>query len=110
MIWDVNHPEEDYPPEIEGQTSIEDDGLVVGTGKQSLRCPLTQTIYVDPVGNPSCPHIFSRQSIISLARQNRSNYVRCPIPGCNRNINVDALRTNEVLARRVENLQAEKIF
>jgi hypothetical protein len=47
--------------------------------KLSTRCPITKKTFVDPVMNPSCKHVYSRQGIMELMNdQGRAEVCLCP--------------------------------
>lgn len=82
--------------------------VVVEASKRSLKCPLTQTYFVEPVTNPSCGHTFSKEAILQLARSSTS--VPCPIAGCSRAVQVARLRPEEGIARAISRMGRVRIF
>ena len=59
-----------------------DDDLMIGGEKISLRCPITQTLYSQPVSCTSCKHSYSKDAILQMLRAHNGSVV-CPIPGKN---------------------------
>ncbi|RUP28570.1 hypothetical protein BC936DRAFT_138712 [Jimgerdemannia flammicorona] len=45
-VWEVHHPDQEMPPLNPRPV---DDDLVIGTQRVSLKCPITQTLLVNPV-------------------------------------------------------------
>ncbi|GAA5814750.1 hypothetical protein MFLAVUS_008252 [Mucor flavus] len=95
-IWNIHHPDEIMPSLDEN----EDDDIVMGSTKISLRCPLTTAWLEDPVTSNICKHTFSRAAIINLLRQSGGS-VPCPIPGCNKQIVNLCLIADDTMVERV---------
>ncbi|KAI7871665.1 zinc-finger of the MIZ type in Nse subunit-domain-containing protein [Spinellus fusiger] len=74
-VWNVHHPDEVMPITQEG----EDDDMIVGSTKLSLRCPLTTTWFEEPVTSHTCKHTFSKKAIVNMIVNSRGQ-VQCPIP------------------------------
>lgn len=104
-LWEVNHDDEELPPLSGGS---EDDDLMVAASRQTLICPLTQTIYSRPVTNPTCGHTYSRDAIVTMARSGGS--IPCPLHGCNAHVIVSRLHANEAIERRIARKKQIRIF
>ncbi|RCI04789.1 hypothetical protein CU098_002546, partial [Rhizopus stolonifer] len=102
-IWNINHPDEMMPSLTDVQ---EDDDIVMGPSKISLKCPLTTTWFEEPVTNAGCKHTFSKSAILSLLQ--KSNVIRCPIPGCNSYIQKNTLSPDEMMVDRVKRAKARE--
>ncbi|KAI8075656.1 zinc-finger of the MIZ type in Nse subunit-domain-containing protein [Thamnidium elegans] len=100
-IWNIHHPDEIMPSLDEN----EDDDIVMGSTKISLRCPLTTAWLQDPVTSNLCKHTFSRAAITDLLRQSGGS-VPCPIPGCNKRIIPLCLIADDIMAERVRRARA----
>jgi SUMO ligase MMS21 Smc5/6 complex component len=48
-------------------------------GAQSLKCPITTMLYVEPLRNKVCGHVYSKAGIVQLLRSGRA---KCPVAGC----------------------------
>jgi hypothetical protein len=57
-----------------------DDDLEVMAGEsiQNLKCPLSLTLFVDPVKNKVCGHVYSKNAIIQHLKRSKV----CPLSGC----------------------------
>lgn len=94
------------------EAALEDDDsnadVIVEASKRSLKCPLTQTYFVEPVTNPSCGHTFSKAAILQLARSSTS--VPCPVAGCSRNVQIARLQPEDGIARAITRMGRVRIF
>ncbi|KAG2198708.1 hypothetical protein INT47_005393 [Mucor saturninus] len=100
-IWNINHPDELMPSLVEN----DDDDIVMGSTKISLKCPLTTTWLEDPVTSTVCKHSFSKAAILDLMRQSGGSVV-CPVSGCNKGIVPTYLINDEIMAERVTRVKA----
>lgn len=116
-LWQVNHPDDNCPPISNNDSDDNDDDEVLSEGEQdiivssiksNLTCPLTQTLFKDPVTNPTCGHSYSRDAILALSRSGTS--VPCPLNGCNRSVIISRLEPNKVLERRIKQRNQPRIF
>ncbi|KYQ91755.1 hypothetical protein DLAC_07543 [Tieghemostelium lacteum] len=73
-IKDVNH---------QGDND-EDDDLSLASQSVNIKCPISQQIFVEPVKNRECGHLYSKASIESYLKN--KNQVACPVAGCNKKI------------------------
>eukprot|EP01104_Vermistella_antarctica_P021254 TRINITY_DN9479_c0_g1_i1.p1 TRINITY_DN9479_c0_g1~~TRINITY_DN9479_c0_g1_i1.p1 ORF type:complete len:271 (-),score=68.77 TRINITY_DN9479_c0_g1_i1:83-895(-) len=85
-VWTVHHSGEPLPEE-------EDDDIAMAVQERSLKCPLTNATFVDPVKSKVCGHTFSKHAIEATIRASRGS--SCPIAGCNRPIHLRDLVTDE---------------
>ena len=99
----------------DGGGDDDDDGLVVAQRSADVICPLSRTLFVDPVTSPACGHTFSRAAVLELVKQHRSGGLRnnksnprCPIPGCSQRLDPDKLVTNEDVAFDVKEHQRKE--
>eukprot|EP01129_Flabellula_baltica_P003674 TRINITY_DN13429_c0_g1_i1.p1 TRINITY_DN13429_c0_g1~~TRINITY_DN13429_c0_g1_i1.p1 ORF type:complete len:243 (+),score=62.98 TRINITY_DN13429_c0_g1_i1:28-729(+) len=89
-VWSVNHPDEPLPEDAD-----EDIVMLTQTKIDAAICPLTKAPFVDAQKNSKCPHVFSKQAILSYLRTNR----RCPVAGCNATLSPSDL-TDDIVATR----------
>jgi len=80
----------------------EEDIMVVNSGgSNTLKCPLTATLFEDPVKNKLCSHIYSKTAILEYIQ---SGQRACPVPACsNSHLSKDQLeedRATSLLVRR----------
>lgn len=80
----------------------------MSAARQSLVCPLTQTLFQDPVCNVVCGHSYSREAIITLARG--ASQIPCPLNGCLHQVAIRTLVPNEALKRRIVRRLEPRIF
>ncbi|KAJ5796287.1 uncharacterized protein N7518_004827 [Penicillium psychrosexuale] len=94
-----------------------DDDIAIERERISLKCPLTLTLYQDPVKSTKCPHSFEREAIMDMISrsqttiappasrrgQHRVRVVKCPV--CSTPLTADDLRPDPVLLRRVRRAQ-----
>ncbi|KAF8326967.1 zinc-finger of the MIZ type in Nse subunit-domain-containing protein [Cantharellus anzutake] len=103
-IWNARHPEEPMDPIInsipreEGDEEDEDDFEVGGT-TQDLKCPLSLTLFEDPVTAKKCKHSFSKKSINEYLHGRPKE---CPATGCHEIISPHDLEVNRGLEFRVK--------
>ena len=122
MNWECGpgHGNKNKYPEIEndnvpGNRLLNDnnndnynDNVVMQT-RESLMCPLSKGLLVDPVKSSTCNHSFSKLSILALMAQTRTETISCPVPGCRAIISKGALRDDERLKRKLKRI-GERIF
>ncbi|KAJ5129570.1 uncharacterized protein N7515_005609 [Penicillium bovifimosum] len=98
-------------------TAESDDDIAIERERISLKCPLTLSLYVDPVRSTKCPHSFEREAIMDMINrsrttiappaarqgQHRIRMVKCPV--CSSPLTADDLRPDPVLLRRVRRAQ-----
>lgn len=91
---------------------IDDDDssdILIKTSKSSLKCPLTQALFVEPVKkyflsltfSPSCGHTYSK----SAAQQffaNRSS--PCPVSGCKMTVSFKSLIPDLEMERKLRKI------
>ncbi|CEP09185.1 hypothetical protein [Parasitella parasitica] len=97
QIWSVNHPEETMPSLV---SSNDDDDIVMGPTKISLKCPITRVWLEEPATSIKCKHTYSKKAIYSLF-PSHSHAIPCPIPGCSKTVARMDLRDDPVMADRV---------
>ncbi|KAI9475463.1 MAG: zinc-finger of the MIZ type in Nse subunit-domain-containing protein [Benjaminiella poitrasii] len=102
-LWSINHPYEAMPSLT---TNNDDDDIVMGPTKISLKCPITTTWFEEPMTSSTCKHTFSKAAIYNLLRS--SNAIACPIPGCSRYIQRQHLYADDVMADRVKRAKAKQ--
>ncbi|KAG2213351.1 hypothetical protein INT46_007210 [Mucor plumbeus] len=103
-IWNVNHPEEMMPSL---DNSNDDDDIVMGPTKISLKCPITTIWLNEPVTSNKCKHTYSKKAIYSLF-PSHSHAIACPIPGCNKTVARTDLMDDPVMADRVARARNRK--
>ena len=91
-------------PEADG--GGDEDMMMVSSQVQTV-CPVTRREMVRPVRNTACGHIYDREGIEALMRQNADT--RCPVVGCRnpapvfpRNLQ-DDLQTRKAIAAKKKN-------
>lgn len=85
-----------------------EEDLVVAAARRSLICPLTQTLFKDPVKNAACGHSYSREAIIATARG--AGQIPCPLSGCLHHVSIKSLVRDEALSRRIARRSQPRIF
>ncbi|CED84562.1 Protein involved in DNA repair [Phaffia rhodozyma] len=104
-VWESAHAQEPmlpmstfFPRDERTAESDSDEEIEVGGMTQNFKCPLSLTLLVDPVSSTVCPHSFSKTNIYEyIGRSSR----QCPQTGCVAMINLDSLREDRALAKRV---------
>eukprot|EP00116_Pleurobrachia_bachei_P009544 sb/3469806/ len=76
---------------------LEEDGIALAMATQSLKCPITLQLMVDPVES-QCGHTYDKPAILSHIKNTRSINVRCPVAGCQGFVNVNSLKRNATIA------------
>lgn len=94
----IQHPLEALP---ETQTEEEGDDLAVAGGKVDLYDPLTRKLFEDPCYFPQCRHVFDRQSVLALMRQENKRTIDCPTMGCGHKVGVNDLVEDKLMKLRV---------
>eukprot|EP00546_Thalassionema_frauenfeldii_P004282 CAMPEP_0178910296 /NCGR_PEP_ID=MMETSP0786-20121207/9018_1 /TAXON_ID=186022 /ORGANISM="Thalassionema frauenfeldii, Strain CCMP 1798" /LENGTH=249 /DNA_ID=CAMNT_0020582531 /DNA_START=23 /DNA_END=768 /DNA_ORIENTATION=+ len=70
---------------------------------QSLKCPLTASLYEDPVKSRVCNHVYSRQALQQYMQSRRGRNVPCPVAGCiNTNLTMESCVDDPTSAMRVK--------
>jgi hypothetical protein len=99
-----------------------DDDIAIAREVLSTKCPLTLREFNDPVTSTKCPHTFERDAIKQLiseshidvdgnplrGRNRASQAVNCPVGGCSAMLTVADMRTDPILVRKIQRLQAAK--
>ncbi|RPD62427.1 hypothetical protein L226DRAFT_611006 [Lentinus tigrinus ALCF2SS1-7] len=108
-IYEVHHPDTAMPPVVDlipredGDVSDDDDDEVqIGGVTQDYKCPLTLTILVDPLTSKECGHSYSAAAIRAYLGPSRTRYKDCPATGCRKQICLNDLEEDKVLARRAK--------
>ncbi|CAO3621848.1 unnamed protein product [Mucor fragilis] len=97
-IWNINHPDEVMPSL--GMGNNDDDDIVMGPTKISLKCPITMTWLDQPVTSTKCKHTYSKKAIFSLF-PSMAHMITCPIAGCNRTLTRNDFIDDSLMADRV---------
>lgn len=111
LIWECGpgygnkngFPEIKNDPNQNPEIEIETDGLIMQS-RDSLMCPLSKGLLVDPVKTINCNHSFSKSAIYGLMAQSQSEMVPCPVAGCGAIISKGALRCDERLERKLKRI------
>ncbi|KAK4518507.1 uncharacterized protein ATC70_008725 [Mucor velutinosus] len=103
-LWNINHPDEEMPSLGVGN---DDDDVVMGPTKISLKCPVSMTWLDKPVTSTKCKHTYSKTAIFSLF-PSMSHMITCPIPGCNRTLTRNDFMDDPVMADRVARAKEKK--
>ena len=83
----------------------DEEGLVELGSTLSIKCPLTQKEFEDPVTN-TCGHSYEKSAVENYVRG--ATRKKCPVPGCGKQIEVENLQKDLVLIahiRRLKNLK-----
>ncbi|KAK9466589.1 zinc-finger of the MIZ type in Nse subunit-domain-containing protein [Lipomyces arxii] len=116
-VWDAKYGDTDEMPQVEqwfdatgkaksntmihdSQGGNEDDDLVVAQVKQSLKCPISLKLYVDPVTSEICHHSYSKDAIMAMFVHKM--VIDCPVGGCSRKLRKTDLVPDNYLAGRVQ--------
>lgn len=94
--------------EIFNDNDNNNDNVVIQT-RESLMCPLSKGLLINPVKSSTCNHSFSKLSILALMAQTHTETISCPVPGCRATISKGALRGDERLERKLKRI-GERIF
>ncbi|KAL7329088.1 hypothetical protein PS15p_207250 [Mucor circinelloides] len=97
-LWNINHPDEMMPSLVANDN--DDDDIVMGPTKISLKCPITMTWLEEPVTSAKCKHTYSKKAIFTLF-PSLSHMITCPIPGCNKPLARNDLMDDSLMADRV---------
>ncbi|RUS21921.1 zinc-finger of the MIZ type in Nse subunit-domain-containing protein [Endogone sp. FLAS-F59071] len=98
---DVHHPNEVMPSLIPRPTDDSEDDIVIGSQRVSLKCPITQTLLVNPVTSKICKHSFSGAAVTDMINR-QGGKIRCPESGCEKILTLNDLAPNKGLARKVK--------
>lgn len=94
-VWKVHHPDEALPDEAN------DDLVVMATqDENNLMCPITRKLLVEPVKNPVCGHLYSKEAILAHMKANKRKGTKCPVAGCA--ADVTQLEEDREVSYRVE--------
>ncbi|KAJ8609256.1 hypothetical protein MRB53_039197 [Persea americana] len=112
-VFDIEHPNEDYPgidSFFDKRRAADDDMQMTYGTKRNLRCPLTFVYFVEPVRTAKCVHVFSKEAIVQMIRQ-QGGRCECPVPGCGKVLMESDLQRDKVMERRVrEEAEQEENF
>ncbi|CAN6674914.1 hypothetical protein TRVA0_072S00144 [Trichomonascus vanleenenianus] len=78
-----------------------DDEMVVEKAKVSYKCPISNSLLVDPVTNPRCNHTFSKASVTDMFKHAGASIVSCPVPACSAMMHKNEMRANPDMAEAV---------
>jgi SUMO ligase MMS21 Smc5/6 complex component len=95
-IFQVRNPTKIF--RFNDEEGSDDDMIVVG-GTIQTKCPITQAIMYQPYTAP-CKHSFS-EAIFEMVTKGYGN-IRCPVPGCNGQIQATTLKKNTLLGNKIE--------
>ncbi|KGB74873.2 hypothetical protein CNBG_0711 [Cryptococcus deuterogattii R265] len=105
-LWSINH-DDACPPvsnflEKDINDEESDDEIDVGGQTQTYRCPITLTLYQNPMTCTKCSHTYSKAAIYDLIdsakKQRRS--AKCPVTGCSVTIEKSDLKPNPSMQKR----------
>jgi len=77
-----------------------DDEIVITNRQESMICPLTKKIMIDPLINIRCEHSYS-SVIKEYIKQSNERRIECPVAGCKHYVTMSDLRPNKLLARKI---------
>ncbi|OWZ47108.1 hypothetical protein J007_02851 [Cryptococcus neoformans] len=105
-LWSINHDDACPPVSNFLEKGINDeesdDEIDVGGQTQTYRCPITLTLYQDPMTCTKCSHTYSKIAIYDLidsARKQRRS-AKCPVTGCSVTIEKTDLKPNPSMQKR----------
>lgn len=113
-IWDVRHPEDAMPPmekwfgEDENDGLQEDEDIIIEREKQSLNCPITTNRLEEPFISNVCDHVFSKTAIMELINRSPNKEIKCPVPGCNKNLSAGVMQRDKLIERRLRALKEKE--
>lgn len=84
----------------------ESEGLTMQT-RDSLTCPISQSLLKNPVKNPHCNHIYSRDAIEGLCREGQ--VIACPMAGCQKTVSRGGLVPDEAVMGKIKRIE-QRIF
>jgi SUMO ligase MMS21 Smc5/6 complex component len=84
----------------------EDAELVVASAALSIKCPITQKVFVDPVMSKKCRHNYERDAITRHVRSSRGRATLCPVAGCSERVTLDDLTPNPAMLREIQKQEA----
>ena len=107
---------EQHPMVIEVRTTLgervksnDDDDLEIVNNRDdvhALKCPITATLFEDPVKNKVCGHTYSRAGIQQVIKNRKTT---CPIAGCKNNrLSVNQLETDEEMKMAVHRFKKKE--
>lgn len=82
-----------------------DDELEVVSATLTVYCPITKKVFEEPMRNPNCKHIFSKEGVMNLFTQRKAGAntaMKCPVSGCPVSFKRDQLEPDEETAKRVQ--------
>ncbi|EGG13275.1 hypothetical protein DFA_11036 [Cavenderia fasciculata] len=82
QIWKVNHDEPYQDQEGGDQNGDDEEDIVLSSQSVNIICPLTKKPFEHPVKSSVCGHMFSRDAIYSMFRNNAQT--QCPQIGCSK--------------------------
>jgi len=101
-IWLINHPDEPMQDE-------ENEGLMVmSSAGENTICPITRKDFEEPVKNPVCGHVYTKEAIIQVIRTKRGRSVTCPVAGCRAPVNEKSLEPDVEMERKLKKLKKQK--
>ncbi|KAI8915027.1 hypothetical protein DFJ77DRAFT_464369 [Powellomyces hirtus] len=112
--WEQRYPNRPFSLTTEGGSPDHDDeeeGLAIISQHESLKCPLTQMIYEDPVTSQVCKHSYSSKAITQHIRMSQRTEphgrAECPVAGCKHYVALIDLKHNKKLARAAARRRAQ---
>ena len=99
----------DLPAPVSGEGEGEEEEIQMGVGgagaARSLICPLTRSELVKPMKNLNCGHVYSHGALVEYMKKTRKaagQSVRCPVAGCEQEIQVSNLIEDTETEREIE--------
>jgi hypothetical protein len=87
----------------------ENDGFTMQS-RDSLICPISQCVLVDPVINQSgCKHSYSKASIEQVFMHSGNGSISCPVSGCRSTLSRRGLVSNDALKLKLKRME-ERVF
>merc|ERR1712130_134561 len=95
-----NHKEDD--DDDEDIDIVIDRAANVNIG--SIKCPLTQRVFVEPVKSRECGHTFEREAVENYieSQEQRQEMSDCPLPGCNNILTKDQLIRDVMMEKKIK--------
>ena len=91
-----------------GDEDSEDDDIIIDRTQNvsvgSIKCPLTQQIFVQPVKSKLCGHTFEKEAVENYIRRQaeKNEIAECPLPGCTNLLTSDQMIRDVKMQKRIK--------
>lgn len=83
-----------------GEDEEEEEDIVITNQQESMVCPITKRVMIDPLISRRCQHSYS-SVVKEMIRDSPERRIECPVAGCVHFITLSDLRPNKLLARKI---------